>query len=368
MTTSSNPPEMTLTKVAFIVRQAIKAGAVLVVLIIIGQMLFKSFKNYWIATHPAPPPPPTVGFGALPAPEFKVSPKLKAKEPKNYKLETATGGLGSFPTQIPVYLMPKNAPSLLDHEKATQIAKAYGFVFEPEVIDERHYRWVKPGKITQTFDLDIVDHTFLYQTDFLEKPELILEGDDLPLKYQAVELVKGFLKTGDLLGKDVATASGEIKYLKIVGSELEPALSVSDAELMQVDLNRTPIEGKYPTYTQEGDKGIIHALISAYGRGSDSLVKLRNAYYPVDYLSFETYPLKSPKEAWNLLISGHGHVAVNHSPSDQVVIREVELAYYDDVNGAQYLQPIYVFKGDNGFIGMVSAVDSRYLSAQEASL
>ena len=362
MAAGTNPPELNLTKVAFLTRQAIKASGVLIILIIVGQMLFNSFRNYWIATHPAPPPPPTVGFGALPAPDFTVEPKLKAKVPKTYKLETATGGFGSFPTQLPVYLMPKKTPSLLDHEKATQIAKAYGFVFEPEVIDDRHYRWTKPGKITQVFDLNIVDHTFLYQTDFLEKPELILEGDELPTKFQAVELVKGFLKTGDLLGKDVATASGEIKYLKIVGSELEPALSVSDAELMQVDLNRTPIEGKYPTYTQEGDRGIIHALVSAYGRGSQSLVKVRNAYYPVDYLNYETYPLKSPKEAWNLLISGHGHVATNRSPNDQVVVREVELAYYDDVNGTQYLQPIYVFKGDNGFLGMVPAVDSRYLT------
>lgn len=358
-------PEFNLTKAAYLVRIGIKLTGVLFVLIIVGRMFLNSFTAYWKATHPAPPPPPTVGFGTLPEPNFEVDSKFKAKIPKTYKLETATGGLGSFPTQLEVYLMPKKTPGLLTHEEAMKFAKRYGFVFEPEVIDDTHYRFVKPGKLTKTFDLDIVNLTYTYKTDYLEKPELMLEAEDLPTKYEAVELVKRFIKTGDQLEQDIATASGEVNYLKVVGNDLEPAIAVSDADLVSVDLNRAPIDGKYPTYTQESTHGIIHALISGYGKGSDQLVKVRNAYYPVDYLSFETYPLKNVKEAWNLLISGHGYVANNQSPNDQVVVREVELGYYDDINGSQYLQPIYVFKGDGNFLGFVPAIDSRYLNKEE---
>ncbi len=365
MVVKKNSQRLTLTKAAFLARQTIKFGGVVIVLIIVAQSLFSSFRAYWKATHPAPPPPPTVGFGVLPDPKFKVNPKLKAKTPKTYKLETATGSLGRFPNQLEVYLMPKKAPSLLDHEQAMKLAKEYGFVFEPAILTERKYRWIKPGKLTKTFTLEIVNHTFEYKTDYLEKPALILESKELPLKYQAVELVKGFLKTGKLLKPDIATASGEISYLKIIGNDLEPALSVSDADLMQIELYRYPIKSKYRTYTQEGDRGIVHALISGYGSGTDSLVLLRNAYYPVDYLSYETYPLKNVKEAWNLLISGHGYIAKNNSPTDQVVVREVELGYYDDLNGTDYLQPIYVFKGDDDFLGYVPAVDSRYLETKK---
>ena len=368
MTTKNTNSGLTLTKAAFIARQAIKFSAVAVVLIIVGQMLFNSFRAYWKATHPAPPPPPTVGFGVLPAPKFKVDPKLKAKTPKSYKLETATGTLGRFPGQLNVYLMPKKTPGLLTHEEAIKFAKRFGFVFEPEVIDETHYRFIKPGKLTKILDLETVNLTYNYKTDYLDKPELMLEAKDLPVKYEAVDVVKTFLKRGGRLNRDIATASGEINYLKVVGNSLEPALAASDADLVSVSLNRVPINGRYPTYTQEGTRGIIYALISGYGRGDDRLVKVRNAYYPVDYLSYETYPLKSVKEAWNLLISGHGHVASNRSPNDQVVVREVELGYYDDLNGADYLQPIYVFKGDGEFIGLVPAVDSRYLSQEKKVL
>jgi len=364
MRSRSTGTGLTLTQASFFARQTIKFGAFAIVFIIIGQMFLSAFTTYWIATHPTPPPPPTVGFGVLPAPQFQTGAKNKISQPKTYKLETATIGLGHFPKQLRVYLMPKKAPNLLDHENAMKLAKKYGFVFEPEVIDDNHYRWIKPGKLTRTFDLNIISHTFSYKTDFLEKPELLLESKDLPTKYEAVGLVKDFLHREGPLAKDIATASGQARYLKIVGNDLEPALAASEADLMQIDINRLPVN-QIPTYTQRGEQGIIHALLSGYGSGVQRIVKLRNDYYPVDYLTYETYPLKNVKEAWNLLIAGHGYIAAHRSTSDRVVVREVNLGYYDDLNGSQYLEPIFVFKGDDGFLGYVPAIDARYLATKK---
>jgi hypothetical protein len=38
------------------------------------------------------------------------------------------------------------------------------------------------------------------------------------------------------------------------------------------------------------------------------------------------------------------------------------LAYYEPVTLTQYLQPIYVFKGDNNFIAYVPAISDKYIS------
>lgn len=367
MRSRSTDTGLTLTQASFFARQTIKFGAFAIVFIIVGQMFLSAFTTYWRTVHPTPPPPPTVGFGILPAPQFKTKTKSTVHQPKNYKLETATIGLGHFPNQLKVYLMPKKAPNLLDHENALKLAKRYGFVFKPETIDDTHYRWIKPGKLTQTFDLNIISHTFDYKTDFLDKPELLLESKELPTKYAAVELVKGFLRQSGPLARDIATASGQTRYLKIVGNDLEPALAASEADLMQIDINRLPIDQRYQTYTQQGEQGIIHALLSGYGHGISQIVKLNNHYYPIDYLTYETYPLKNVKEAWNLLVADHGYIAAYRSKRDTVVVREVELGYYDDLNGSQYLEPIFVFKGDDGFLGYVPAIGARYLANEKGN-
>ena len=45
------------------------------------------------------------------------------------------------------------------------------------------------------------------------------------------------------------------------------------------------------------------------------------------------------------------------------VIRRVYLGYYDDFEEQEYLQPIIVFEGDDGFLGYVHALDQTYVQA-----
>ncbi len=48
--------------------------------------------------------------------------------------------------------------------------------------------------------------------------------------------------------------------------------------------------------------------------------------------------------------------------SKDVVIRDIKLAYYEPVTLTQYVQPVYVFKGDNNFIAFVPAVLDKYIA------
>jgi hypothetical protein len=67
------------------------------------------------------------------------------------------------------------------------------------------------------------------------------------------------------------------------------------------------------------------------------------------------------KSAWNLLQAGDAYI-VSGQNLTEAVIREVELAYYDSFALQKYLQPIYVFKGDQDFMAFVPAVSANYLS------
>jgi hypothetical protein len=170
------------------------------------------------------------------------------------------------------------------------------------------------------------------------------------------------LDRADLLPTDIATSAGEVIFLKSLGGQLEEAFSLSDADFLQINLNRSAVNGMYKMYSPEPEKGVITAIISGVLSGQDSIVALEYHYRPVDYIQVETYPLRSVKSAWQILQAGEGFIAQPNS-GDEAVVREVVLGYYEDwFNNQDYLQPIYIFRGDNNFVGYVPAIDPSWIN------
>lgn len=338
----------TLTKATKYGRAFVKWGSIFLVIMMVGRITLSAIVAYWKATHPPAPPPPTQGFGKLPDIRFPTV----TDKPTSYKLELPTNKYPSFGDRAVVYFMPKAAPSLLDTDVSKNIARRLGFLTDPETLNATTLRWNKSQTLNTTLEFDIISHNFKYKTDYLAHPELILNAN-VPTSFDAVRQVKSFLTGGDLLPDDIASSSGQITYLRAVGGELKEAVSVSEAQFVEVDLNRYPLNGKYPVYTEDGKTGTIHAILSS-GSGNGGVVELERNYWPVDYTLSHTYYLRSPESAWGILQSGNGYIA-NPSTQENVTVREISLGYFDSKEPQTYLQPIYVFKGDNGFLGYVPA-------------
>lgn len=361
MVSRSQPRTTTLTSATHVGRLFVKYGSITLVTLMVGRMLLVAGVAYWKATHPEPPPPPTVGFGVLPPIPF---PKQKETDrPKTYRLET---GLGSRLPELDldrakVFLQPKSIPSLLADKEVKSIAAIYGFIFEPELLDSRTYRWTKTGQLDATLEIDVQNKNFLYKTNYLSKPELIVSTGKAPEEYEAVRRLKSFLDRTDLLSQDLATSEGKVRFLKSLGGELEEAFSLSDADFVQVNLDRPVVDEQFKMYNPDPKKGVITAIMSGVLSGQESIVDLEYHYRPIDETQVETYPVRSAKSAWQVLQSGEGYVA-DKGKTDEAVVREVTLGYYEDWEFEQeYLQPIYVFTGDNNFVGYVPAVDPAYL-------
>ncbi len=349
--------KFTLTQAKTVSKNALLFGSLGLVAFLVFWFASGAFIRYWVATHPAPPPPPTVGFGVLPAPKFPVNPD--SAKPKKYVLETPTGRLPEFSDRASVFFMPKNSPGLLDAEEAKQFIAKYDFTGEPELLDSRTYRWQKTQPLFTTIDYDVQDQVFSYKSDFSSRPELLLESE-LPTKFDAISEVKSFISKAIRLQPEIATASGSFAFVKSVGADLVPAVSVSDADFVTVDIDRTPIDGQFKTYTDRDGKGVIHALVGNI-KNAEKILQLDFYYYPIDYSVIHTYPLRPIKQAWDLFQGGEGYISHPVS-SDQATIREVSLGYYDSTEPQMYLQPIYVFSGDDGFLGFVPALDPNYLN------
>jgi hypothetical protein len=343
-------------------RKAVKYGAIALVVLIVGRLLLSAMIGFWRAINPPAPPPPTVGFGMLPKITFPA--QTEEDRPGSFRLET---GLGSTLPELKVdrakvFLMPKSAPSLLADREVKQVAATYGFIFEPQLLDSRTYRWTKVGQLSSSLEVDLQTKNFLLKTNYLSRPELISSPSRLPEEFEVVNRVKSFLDRTDLLPPDVATSAGQVVFLKSLGGQLEEAFSLSDADFLQVNLDRFPIDGEFKMFSPDPERGAISAVVSGVLSGQDSIVDLEYHYSPVDYLQVETYPLRSARSAWQVLQSADGYIADKGS-AEEAVVRSVELGYYEDwENEQEYLQPIYVFTGDNDFVGYVQAVDPRYIS------
>lgn len=356
---TTNDAGFSLTDATRVGRAVVKYGGIALVVLIVGRVFLTSFIAFWKAKNPPPPPPPTVGFGQLPALNF---PTQEVEDPVQYQLETPSGGVPKFGDRAKVLLMKRSTANLLADQRAKEIAATYDFVFAPETFGSETYRWRKSQPLNAQLEMNIFTHHFTLTTDYQSRPELLAQNN-LPDDYQAVQSVKQFLDRADLLSDDIATASGEIVYLKSLGGELAPAVSYSDADFIQVDLNRVPVDGQDRVYGSEGYKGSIHAIVSGFFGGADNVVELEYTYQPVDYQQVETYPLRSAQQAWKILQSGEGYIASGQD-LETAVIRKVELGYYEATAEQEYLQPIYVFPGDNDFLGYVPALDPTYVQAQ----
>ncbi len=357
---------LTLTQVAHYGRLGVKISLITLVVLIVGRVFLEAFFAYWNAAYPPPPPPPTVGFGLLPPLRFPI--KTDADKPASYQLQTANGSFPDFGDRARVYFMPKSNASLLADQRAKQIASGYGFVFAPSPLDTRTYRWTKSSPLQATLQMDIQNLTFTLTTDYLSHPELLVQKD-LPDQSHAESLVKSFIASGQNVPSDISTVSAQISYLKSAGNDVAPAVSFSDADFVQVDLTRTPIDNQIPFYTQAGRRGIVHAILVSNGNnitGRDQIVQMEDYYHPIDYTEVQTYPIRPPAQAWQTLQGGEGYI-VNKGTNPTATVRTVSLGYYDDTQEQQYMQPVYVFEGDGGFMGFVPAVDPRYIQSLQQS-
>ena len=352
----------TLTQATYYGRLFVKFGSIALVVMIVGRMFLTAAIAYWKATHPEPPPPPTAGFGKLPALRFPEV--LDEDKPTSYTLELADGQFEDFGDRAKVFLVPKAVPNLLADQKVKELAARYEFDSEPQVLDVRTYRWTKSQPMEMSLQMDLQNTTFSLKSNYLSRPDLLL-NNQLPEDFEAVNTVKTILSGAEMLPLDVATASGKVSFWKALGGELKEAVSLSDADFLRVDLDRnpidqTPFDGIIPMFSPEGSRGAISAIVSGATSANSGIVELEYHYFPVDYAQMETYPLRTPEQAWAILQAGEGAV-IQPSEQPEVIIRGVSLGYYDDWEEQEYLQPIYVFVGDGGFIGYVSAVDPRFI-------
>jgi hypothetical protein len=346
-----------LTTTAYYTRKGIKFGSIGIVLFLIFRVAFNAVVNYWQETHPPPPPPATVGFGKLPAlkfPEEGILPSI------TYKLETIEGIVPQAEDKTNVYVITKANPSLMGLSQAKIMAKKIGFTSEPTQITPRLYLFVSQINPLLTFKIDIINGNFELAYDYRDDQSILAEKK-LPTDEQAITEARNFLSSLGLLSEDLDKGIAKITYLRFTPSEIIPVLSYSEADFLRVDLFRQELNEK-KVLPANPNLSLISFLFSGARSQEKRILKAGYVSYQIEKENFETYPLKSSSSAWTELNSGEGYVAeLGDNEEGQITIRKIYLAYYESKELQDFLQPIFVFEGDNGFYAYVSGVDPQWV-------
>lgn len=356
MPTQTPVKPVTLSTVANVARKSILVGGITLAVVIVGRFALESFVTFWVRTHPAPPPPPTTGFGVLPQITF---PTAKAV-PTSYKLEVSARQLTFTQDRAPVFFMPTQRASLLSLSKAKGEANSLGFILEPEPVTSSVYRWSRNQPLLSTLEYNISNGTFTQTLDWQSDPTF-LQQKNLPTEDEAIRMTRSLLSSAGKLEDDVATSSAKITYLKSTPGGYEEAVSLSESDFLQVDIFRDKIGSRYDVVMDDPTHGAIRAIISGHPDDTMRFVSIAYKYLPIQYNVFETYPIISPENAFDLLKSGKGYTA--RMPKDQkdVTIRNIRLGFFDGFTPSSYVQPIYILEGDGGYTGYVPAITPLWL-------
>ena len=342
-----------LTKTAIITRRIIRYSVYLLVALIIGRISLgvglKVYRNFF----PEPPPPPTVGFGPLPALPF---PEKERPDNLVFSLETPEGSMPAFPDQLKVYFMPKPVQTQLNLEIATDKAVKLGFSSQASQISQTVYRFPH-RKSPAVLEMNIVTGVFSISFD-LGKDSSPLSRRPPPAEIAAAR-ARAYLSSAGLLPEDLIGKT-QPQFLKIEGGQFASRLSLSEADLTKVNFFRKSFDD-YPPVTPKTDEANVWFIVSGANQKDKQIIAAEYHYFPVDEDRFETYPLKPAEAAWEELKTGGGYIAnLGANEKGNIIIRRVYLAYYDAGVVTEFYQPVYVFEGDRGFVAYVPAVASEY--------
>lgn len=354
----------TLTETAIVTRKAIKFGGIAFVAITILWFLGGAAIRYYQMLYPPPLPVPTMDFGPLPAVVF---PK-EVSRPK-MTLELPTGIFPKFPDRMKVYSAPTKRSGFLDPDRAIETARALGFLFKPDQPTETTYVWRNQDLLQSNLEMDIVSGHFKLRRVWQNDPTLLAAPSFLS-DQQVIMTAANFLRRASLLTDDISNEN-KITYLKAEGGQLTPTISLSEADFVQVDFFRNnldeidtetkQVKSSYSFYRPNPDYGLIRVIVSSSKDINAQMIEVDYNYTRVDYISGGTYPIKTAEVAWQEFNSGGGLVTAKYSQSGPVAVRRVLLGYYDSESAQQYAMPIYIFLGDAGFTGYVSAVDETMI-------
>lgn len=334
---------------------------VLIVLIVLVRLIISTIQS----RRPVPvslvqpTPTPDMRFGKLPYPHFSVIEQTSAG--LNLRLVNIEGRPPETSPSGKIFSMPKKLPTLLTNDRASKYAALMGFTGEPEAVDSRIFRFTHRQNPLRTLTLDRVHLNFLMTYDYASHSAILGPAGSL----EPAEPVNSVLKYIEPLGFDETIRTGKITTALFdrdtETGKFKQVTKAQQARVARINFFRKPI-GIFPIIPPGYDESFNYALYTDTPSLPSGMLELSYMFWPIAWDDASTYPLRTSAQAWQELTEGYGTVVRlgKNTPKD-VIVRKIFLAYFDTPEPQDFLQPIFVFEGDNGFIAYLPAIVKDWL-------
>ena len=341
-----------LTYTAYYARKIIKYGGVFVGgLAILWVGTAAAIKAYKVAN------PPKIAPECRYGPLKKIVFPEKQYQKKTFAFEFPNDSPPTFKDKMKVYFIYRSNNVILNLERDKRVAQALGFVEKEREITPGIYGFTN-STTNQMLTMNVLDGSFKleypYQTD-----QMLLTPENLPNKASAIEIAKSYLSTADKLSPEIEDGTQKVTFWKISYDGLRSVNSQSDANAVRVDFSRKNLDD-YEIVSSVLGSSPVSILVSGSTVSSKRVIGVNYKMVNIDRESYSTYPIKTIQEAMDDLRAGNYWPISDISPNN-VSIKKVRLAYYEPFTLAQYLQPVFVFEGNDNFIGYVPAITDQWL-------
>ena len=346
---------MSLTQTAYVARNTIKFGSVGIVVFSLLWMITTTGYKLYKSNHPTYYAP-TVKYGILP----KITFPEKTATAKKFTFELATDDVPSFDDQLKVYIIYRPNTTFLALQEDTETAKLFGFTSDPTELKTGIYEF-KDTTNNKTLTLNVLDGdfeiTYPYASD-----QILLTESEVPNKTRAIEIASSFLSRGKKLTDDLQKGQQVVSFWKIDSGNLKAVSAQSEANAVRVDFYRKNFDN-LDLLSSDFGQASVSVLMSGSTVEAKKIIGVSFKDLNIDRESYSTYPIKTGEKAIEDLKSGNYWTAKDVTNTD-ITIRKMYLAYYEPTTLTNYLQPIFVFEGDNNFVAYVPAITDTYTKSE----
>lgn len=346
---------MSLTEVSYYLKRFIPYVLVGCIFLVLTYFLIQSFLAFLNSRKVIP-----IAINPI----FNKIPKIEIKDKIIYPLgaefilDNIEGRPVTATESAKVFYLPPSSTKLGYLQNIYLIAKNLGF--DTETIKHKtEDTWASFEDEEKSYKVDITSYNFEFLYKFEERPDLFDEIN-LPGEQQIKERAKTFLRLANRYPEELAKGKENLVFLNydIESKKFSPVKNEADANAVEVDFFRPDIDGLSmisPKYFNSANFVVMTLKDNEY-----KIIKARVKFFEKEEKTFGIYPVKDGNQAFEDLKQKNAIIVSAGENNNRITIKKMFLGYYDPDFYQAYLQPVYIFLGEKGFVAYVPAIKQEF--------
>ena len=281
-------------------------------------------------------------FGPIPKPAFKDSTSSAGFK---FQIDTIEGKPVTATKSANVYFLTPVTTKFSYRDKISMMAKNLGFENSNTYnLQEDTAYFINDMR---SFDVKITNFNFIYKFQYENDPNLFIRSI-IPTAQEAENESISLLSSLDRNVEEFDKSKTIIKYFfyNVDKKVIVPVARNIDSNIAEVNFYRGGIDD-IPTVSYRFPNSSNFVRLASTDREFVP-IEAQIMFFERSLDKVGAYPLITGDVAFQALEKGEGIILLNSDPNNKnKIIKKMYLAYLEPDEYAQYLQPVYVFEGDD---------------------